>query len=161
MRSVSSAYSYVMHCLHNFRECFLSSLTFFHNLCEFPVYTLIRKSPRWCVFIHIHGVTLSLQAILVCLNARTLQPDERHTGSKKQNKHAHSYFGVFWTPQYDLWQCYIQYWNMHETDLENIDDYIPPGSQKTPEPRMRVNIFQVSVFLLRVYDRVTNDTGGY
>ncbi len=34
---------------------------------------------------------------------------------------------------------YIKYWHLRKTDLKNIDDYILPGSKKTPEPSMRVN----------------------
>ncbi len=30
-------------------------------------------------------------------------------------------------------------WHLRETDLKNINDYIFPGSKKTPEPSMRVN----------------------
>ncbi len=34
--------------------------------------------------------------------------------------------------------CIHKYCYLRETDSKNIDDYILPGSKKTPEPSMRV-----------------------
>ena len=33
---------------------------------------------------------------------------------------------------------YEKYWHLRETDYKNIDDFVPPGSQKTPFMRNRV-----------------------